>query len=76
MTDTNIDRILRERLEQFNVPVEVRHALKAELLTYFQRPEKKPHGACVLTVEASMAADKARQEKKTQPPDSSKPLVI
>lgn len=61
-----LDRILRERLEQFSVPQEVRAELRKEILAFFQRPEKKPFGACVMTPEASIAADQARKEKRTQ----------
>lgn len=61
-----VDRILRERLDPFNVPQEVRAELRKELLAFFQRPEKKPFGAVVMSPEASMAADQARREKKTQ----------
>lgn len=65
--DTNtLDRILRERLEQFNVPLEVRQALRTEILSFFQRPERKPFGAAVMTPEASMAADQARMSGETQ----------
>ena len=63
---TSIDRILRERLEQFNVPVEVRTALKNEILAFFQRPEKKPYGAAIMTPEASMASDQARKNGVVQ----------
>lgn len=61
-----LDRILRERLEAFNVPQEIRGELRKEILAFFQRPERKPFGACVQTPQASMAADQARKEKKTQ----------
>ena len=63
---TTVDRILRERLEQFNVPAKVRDELRGELLAFFQRPEKTPFGACVMTPAASMAADQARKEKTVQ----------
>jgi hypothetical protein len=61
-----LDRILRERLEAFNVPQEVRGELRKEILAFFQRPETKPFGACVMTPEASMAADQARKTGKPQ----------
>lgn len=70
-----IDRILRERLEQFNVPIEVRNELRTELLAFFQRPEKLPFGACVMTPAASIAADQARKLKETQR-GGSKPEII
>lgn len=65
-TDQIIDRVLRERLEQFNVPIEVRTALRKEIMAVLQRPERKLSGACVMTPEASAAADLARKEGKTQ----------
>lgn len=61
-----VDRILRERLEQFNVPLETRQELRRAILAFLQRPEKKPHGAAVMTPEASMAADQARKDGKVQ----------
>jgi hypothetical protein len=70
-----LDRILRERLEQFNVPQEVRANLRQEIMVFFGRPERKPFGACVMTPEASVAADKER-EKKPFDPESAKPKII
>lgn len=80
MTNTNdagltLDRILRERLEQFEVPQEVRAALRQDLLAFFGRPERKPFGACVMTPEASVAADKERVEKRNDP-NNAKPKII
>lgn len=75
LTNT-IDRILRERLEQFEVPNEVRQELRREILAFFQRPETKPFGAAVMTPEASMAADQARKEKRVQSPGSNTPKII
>lgn len=70
-----VDRILRERLEQFDVPSEVRNEIRQELLAFFQRPEKKPFGACVMTPAASIASDQARKNKKTQE-GGAKPEII
>jgi hypothetical protein len=70
-----VDRILRERLEQFGVPSEVRNELRSELLAFFQRPEKQPFGACIMTPAASIAADQARKAKETQK-SGSKPEII
>lgn len=61
-----VDRILRERLEQFSIPIEIRNELRSELLAFFQRPEKKPFGACVMTAAASIAADQARKTGQIQ----------
>lgn len=72
---TTVDRILRERLEQHEVPTETRNQIRDELLAFLQRPEKKPFGACVMTPAASMAADQARKAKETQK-GGSKPEVI
>lgn len=58
-----VDRILRERLEQFDVPVEVRNSLRKEIMSFMERPERNPYGACVMTPEASMAADLQKQGK-------------
>ena len=64
--NTTVDRILRERLKQFEVPNEVLAELKDELLAFFGRPEKTPFGACVMTPGASIAADQARKTGKPQ----------
>jgi hypothetical protein len=71
-----LDRILRERLEQFEVPSEVRQELRRDILAFFQRPETKPFGAAVMTPEASMAADQARKDSKTQEPGTHTPKVV
>jgi hypothetical protein len=71
-----IDRILRERLDQFDVPSEVRTELRREILAFFQRPEQKPFGAAVMTPEASIAADQARKEGRTQGPGGNTPKII
>jgi len=63
-TPETIDRILRERLDQFNVPVKVRNEIRDTLLALFQRPNKKPFGACVMTPEASIASDQERKLKE------------
>jgi hypothetical protein len=73
--NTTVDRILRERLNQFEVPNDVITALKEEILAFFERPEKKPFGACVMTPAASIAADQARKEGKAQR-GGSKPEII
>jgi len=70
-----LDRILRERLEQFNVPQEVRASLRTEIMSFFGRPERKPFGACVMTPEASVAADKERVEKRGDP-NNAKPNIV
>lgn len=71
-----LTRILRERLEQYDVPGEVQAALRKEILAFMGRPERKPSGACVMTPEASIAADKARQEKRTERPETPKPRIV
>jgi len=71
-----LDRLLRERLEQFEVPPEVRNELRRDILAFFQRPETKPFGAAVMTAEASMAADQARKEKRPQKPGGNTPKII
>ena len=69
-----VDKILRDRLTQFEVPVEVRNELRKEILAYFGRPEVKKFGATVMTPAASMAADRAR--KDGEDPNAPKPEVI
>lgn len=80
MTSSNdlgltLDRILRERLDQYAVPLEVRNALRKELLSFFGRPERNKFGACVMTPEASVAADKERMEKRGDA-ENAKPQII
>jgi hypothetical protein len=72
---STLDRILRERLEAFNVPVEVRNKIVEEVLAFMQRPERKPYGAAVMTPEASIAADKAR-ERGHASKDDAKPQIM
>jgi len=71
-----LDRLIRERLEQYDVPAEVRQSLKSDILSFFQRPETKPFGAAVMTPEASMAADQARKEGRTQRPGPNTPKIV
>lgn len=70
-----VERILRERLDQFKVPVEVREQIASEILGILERPERKPYGAAVMTAEASMAADRARERKQARP-DDAKPQIM
>lgn len=70
-----VDRILRERLEQYDVPQEVRAELRKDLMSFFGRPERKPFGACVMTPEASVAADKERIEKRADA-NNAKPKIV
>jgi len=70
-----LDRILRERLEPFQVPQEIREELRKELMAFFGKPERNPYGACVMTPAASVAADKERMEKRGDPTNA-KPEII
>lgn len=74
-TKTLLTRILRERLDQYKVPAEVRDALCEEILSAMERPERKPFGATVMTQEASLAADQARKRGRAEKTDA-KPKVI
>lgn len=74
-SSATLDRILRERLDQFKVPKEVRQELRRDILAFFQRPENKPFGACVMDPAASMAADQARREKRPQHPGTGPKVV-
>jgi len=71
-----IARIIRERLDQFDVPAEVQAEMRKDILAFFQRPEVKKFGAAVMTPEASIAADQARKAKKVQPPGDNTPKII
>lgn len=62
-SDLTLDRILRERLDQYNVPLEVKNELRKEILAFFGRPERRPFGATCMTPEASAAADQDRKDK-------------
>jgi hypothetical protein len=74
--DSIIDRVLRERLADFDVPVEVRNEIAREMLNILARPERKPYGACVMTPGASEAADRARTSGKSTPGDGEKPQIV
>lgn len=69
-----LTRLLNERLINFNVPEEVRSGLLNDILAAVSAPEKKPHGACVMTAAASMAAD--RQIAKNKVKGGPKPEII
>jgi hypothetical protein len=71
--EVTLQRILAERLEQYEIPSPVVAALREEILNFFQRPEKKLSGATVMTAAASMAADKALQSKKPSEGHEAKP---
>lgn len=72
-----VARILRERLEQFKVPAEVRNELTEGLLNLLGRPERNKTGACVMTAEASMEADRQRGNGPGDiGPASGKPRII
>jgi hypothetical protein len=72
---STLDRILRERLEQYNVPVEVRTELRKEISAFFQRPERDLYGSCVMTPEASASADRERLTKEFDP-KAPKPQIL
>jgi len=69
-----LTRLLNERLNNFNVPEEVQAGLLNDILAAVSAPEKKPHGACVMTAAASMAAD--RQIRKEPVKGGPKPEII
>ena len=68
-----INRVLRERLEQFEIPVEVRKNIATELLNLVGRPERQKSGVTIMTPEASMDADRQR---RGETPIGNKPRVI
>ena len=69
-------RLLRERLKEFGVPKEVQDALRDDILASFHQPVKKPYGACVMTPEASMAADRQKKNKNRHELDDANPKLI
>jgi len=71
--DIAIARLLRERLEQFEVPVEVRNELGDALLGLLGRPERTKFGACVMTPQASMDGDRQRRGETGS---GSKPEIV
>ena len=78
-----LDRILLERLAPYDVPTEIRTALRKEIMSFTQRPERNPFGACVMTPEASIAADRARgvftdkdAEIKPVDPEDERPTIV
>jgi hypothetical protein len=81
MTERNSDlpsqvrQILLERLDQFDVPVEVRKAIAADILAAMGKPERRA-GATVMTPESSYAESLARQGKIDAKDESLKPKNI
>jgi hypothetical protein len=72
-----VARMLKERLEQFEVPVAVRNELASGLLNLLGRPERDKTGATVMTAEASMEADRQRGNGPGgTSPASGKPRVL
>ena len=61
-----IDRILKERLNQYQVPIEIQNEIRKELMSAMSRPEKQKKGCTIMTPSASMAADLARKSGKPQ----------
>ena len=74
---TNLMRLIRERLEPFNVPNEIQLGLREEIFILFAtQAMKKPFGACVMTPEASMAADPNNPMRGEVTNLSAKPKII
>lgn len=74
-TTAIVDRILRERLEDFEVPSKLRNTIRDEILSIVSRPERNPSGACIMTPEASAASDQIRQGK-IQAEDAPNPKIV
>lgn len=81
MTERNADlpsklrHILIERLEQFDVPLEVRKSIITDILMAMGRPEQRS-GATVMTPESSYAESLNRQGKLDATDSSLKPKNI
>ncbi len=71
---TTIEGLLRERLADFKVPHEVRAALVDDIMGAIEAPNRKKHGATVMTHEASLAADQERRHGAD--PSRAKPRVV
>lgn len=68
--------LLQERLNPFKVPHEIMRALRDDIISVIQVPEKKKSGrAAVMTAAASAAADKIRAGKDI-PPEAARPTQI
>jgi hypothetical protein len=70
-----IMRLMRERLDSYEIPSATLQELKNEILKAVGTPERTKFGACVMTPQASMAADQQRKGN-TVPPGSAKPDVV
>lgn len=74
---TNLTRLLKERLDAFQVPGEIQKSLREEIWTMFAVANtKKPFGACVMTPEASMAADPNNPMRGEDSSLNAKPRII
>lgn len=70
-----IDRVLRERLKEWDIPKQILNSIRDELIIAMNQPEKKPFGAAVMTAAASMAADEERLTKNFSKTNA-KPEII
>lgn len=68
-------RLIRERLNGFEVPNEVQRALRDDLFALVNKPSKKKHGAAVMTPDASLEADLIQQGQKL-PPGAGRPKIV
>lgn len=61
--EEKINRLLSERLEQFNVPVEIRNNICTEIMAILAQPQAGPKGTYVYKPEQSVAADLERKQR-------------
>lgn len=67
--------LLRQRLEQFNVPHEIIRQIRDDAIELVSRKDTAPkRGAAVMTAEASMAADKLKNGGID--PRAAKPKIV
>lgn len=67
----NIVKLLKGRLNGFDIPNEIFNATAEDIVAEFEKPSRDKHGACVMTADASIAADEDRARRmRGEPPTS------
>jgi len=66
--------LIRERLKDFDISKDICRGLASDINAASLNPSRNKHGACVMTGEASLAADQER--KHGADPSRAKPQVM
>ena len=69
-----IKNLIKNGLIDYNVPTKIIDTIVQNIVNAVRKPEVQKSGACVMTGEASMAAD--RQRKGQYLPSDAKPQIM